>query len=172
MKKLTLIFSLLISLNSLAQMSWLDSSNNSSSDKLKTIIKKYPDLNLKIGDAKIISKLEFISPNSEKIIPNSLWVSYDLISRNSYKDMREAMMLEGYRVTTVQNEYTDYNVFGNVANIRTTFGGAQYIAYRRGKSVYVHGGENTELYLLVNATKRPSKKVLRVIVRKIKNGDY
>ena len=171
MKKLTLIFSLLISLNSLAQMSWLDSSNNSSSDKLKTIIKKYPDLNLKIGDAKIISKLEFISPNSEKIIPNSLWVSYDLISRYSPKNMREAMMLEGYRVTTVQNEYTDYNVLGNVANIRTTFGGAQYIAYTRGKSVYVHGGENTELYLLVNA-KKISKKILRVIVRKIKNGDY
>ena len=105
MKKLTLIFSLLISLNSLAQMSWLDSSNNSSSDK-KEIFKKYADLSLSNSDASIIQSLNFISPNQTKITPNMLWVSYNFnrggsigIPPNEGR-VSNALLLEGYRTTS------------------------------------------------------------------------
>ena len=172
MKKLTLIFSLLISLNSLAQMSWLDSSNNSSSEKLKTIIKKYPDLNLKIGDAKIISKLQFISPGDKRIQSNLLWVSHNRYRVGYYGGMQEALIMEGFRVTNFQTEYRDYNVLGNVANKYTTFGGANYMTHTSKNKVYIFGGTNWELFMTVVVSKKPSEKIKRVILRKIKNGDY
>tara|TARA_B100001173_G_C15854083_1_gene490049 strand:+ start:173 stop:634 length:462 start_codon:yes stop_codon:yes gene_type:complete len=153
-------------------MSWLDSSENSSNDKFKAIIKKYPDLNLSMSDAKVISKLQFISPDNKRIQPNLLWVSYDLKVMSNRGGMQDALMMEGFRVTSTQTVYTGSNVFGNVANTSTTFGGAQFITYQNGKSVYIHGDTNRELYLLVRSTKKPSKKIKRVILRKIKNGDY
>ena len=177
MKKLTLIFSLLISLNSLAQMSWLDSSNNSSSDK-KEIFKKYADLSLSNSDASIIQSLNFISPNQTKITPNMLWVSYNFnrggsigIPPNEGR-VSNALLLEGYRTTSYSTVYTASNVFGNVANTQTSFNGAHYIVYLRKKQLIIRGGSNNEVFLIVNAKKKPSEKILRVILRKIKNGDY